>query len=119
MHGLTLKHERKVQILHPITSINVSVLGRHRHMIERQARPQQAAEYAHLACAFKLKTPRAYGDNILQAININDKKLSRHALARFMCCSVQSNVMRFAHKSQEVFTKKFSDLEVCSINVSQ
>lgn len=49
---LTSKHERKVQILHPAPNINITMLWRHQHMVERQAWPQEAAQYAHLASTF-------------------------------------------------------------------
>lgn len=57
---LVSEHEGKVQILSPITDVDVSVLWRHWHMVEGQAKPQQAAEHTHFAGTFKLKTPQSY-----------------------------------------------------------
>ena len=57
LETICLEHEGKVQVLAAVPHVDVAVLWRHGHVVERQAQPQQAAEHTHAAGVLQLQAP--------------------------------------------------------------
>ena len=54
---ICLEHEGQVQVLAAVPKVDVAVLWRHGHVVERQTHPQQAAEHTHAAGVLQLQAP--------------------------------------------------------------